>query len=164
MAVRDVLTRPGVKGKTARAFRVSQQTGPAAIWQVTQVKVCVGADARPGHRLLIARSRTTGEVKYLVTNAPPAVGVKAVIAAAFCRWHVEHVFRVAKTEIGLTHYEGRHYLGLMRHLILCLMVLGFVALHTERLRGEKSGGHVGASVPGVKRPVPGPVAAEAGDG
>lgn len=33
-------------------------------------------------------------------------------------------------------YEGRDYTGLMRHLILALVVLGFVVTHTERLRGE----------------------------
>ena len=48
------------------------------------------------------------------------------------------------------HYEGRHYVGLMRHLMLALVVLGFVADQTERLRGEKPGGDDGASVPGVE--------------
>ena len=31
---------------------------------------------------------------------------------------MEHVFRLAKSEVGLTHYEGRHYRGLIRHLVL----------------------------------------------
>ena len=43
-------------------------------------------------------------------------------------------FRVGKQEAGLLHYEGRNYTGLMRHLILALVVLGFVATQTERLR------------------------------
>lgn len=33
-------------------------------------------------------------------------------------------------------YEGRTYTGLIRHLTLALVVLGFVAVHTARLRGE----------------------------
>ena len=164
VAVRDAFARPDMKAKVARAFRVTQQTGPDAVWQVKQVKVCLGLDPRPRHRALLARNRMTGEVKYFITNAPPAVGAKAVIAAAFCRWHVEHVFRVAKSEVGLTHYEGRHYLGLTRHLVLCLLVLGFVALHTERLRGEKPGRHAGASVPGPERPMHRPAPAGARDG
>jgi hypothetical protein len=36
-------------------------------------------------------------------------------------------------------YEGRSYTGLMRHLTLALVVLGFVATQTERLRGENPG-------------------------
>ena len=105
------------------------------------------------HRLLLARNRATGEVKYFVTNARPGVGLKRVLVAAFTRWQVEHVIRLAKSEVGLTHYEGRHYRGLMRHLVLCTLVLGFVALHTERLRGEKPGPDAGAGVPGPERPV-----------
>jgi hypothetical protein len=49
---------------------------------------------------------------------------------------VEHGFRLAKQEAGLMHYEGRDYTGLMRHLILALVVLGFVATQTERLQGK----------------------------
>lgn len=164
IAARDAFARPGVKAKAARSFRLTHQTGPPAVWQVKQVKVCLGLDTRPRHRLLIARNRETGEVKYFITNARPGVGVKQVLAAAFTRWQVEHVIRLAKSEVGLTHYEGRHYLGLMRHLVLCTLVLGFVALHTERLRGEKPGPDAGAGVPSPERPVRRPAPAGAGVG
>jgi SRSO17 transposase len=63
---------------------------------------------------------------------------------------VEHGFRLGKQEAGLMDYEGRNYVGLMRHLTLVLIVLGFVATHTERLRGEKSTGHGRAGVPGAE--------------
>ena len=83
----------------------------------------------------------------------PRVPVTRVVRAAFARWNVEHAFRVAKGEAGLTHYEGRSYVGLMRHLVLCLAVVGFVALRAAELRGEKPGGDAGAGVPGAQRPV-----------
>lgn len=98
--------------------------------------------------LIVARNVATGEVKYFISNAPAETPVETLLRVAFCRWNVEHTFRVAKTEIGFGHFEGRSYVALMRHLILCLLVMGFVAEHTDRLRGEKSGGHDGASVPG----------------
>ena len=63
-----------------------------------------------------------------------------MLAVAFRRATVEHAFRLAKQEAGLMHYEGRDYTGLIRHLTLALVVLGFVAAHTERLRGEKPAG------------------------
>ena len=69
---------------------------------------------------------------------------------AFSRWNVEHTFRVAKSELGLSHFEGRNYVALIRHHILCLIVMGFIAEQTDRLRGEKSGDHVGASLPGLE--------------
>jgi len=45
-------------------------------------------------------------------------------------------FRVVKTEIGFSHFEGRSYIGLMRHMILCQLVMTFVAEQTNRLRGK----------------------------
>ena len=59
-------------------------------------------------------------------------------------------FRLGKQEAGLMDYEGRNYTGLMRHLTLALIVLGFVATHTERLRGEKPTGDGRAGVPGAE--------------
>ena len=44
---------------------------------------------------------------------------------------------------------------MMRHLMLCLVVLGFVAGQAVRLRGEKPGGDAGAGVPGVEPTVRG---------
>jgi len=55
------------------------------------------------------------------------------------------------------HFEGRDYTGLSRHLILALVVLGFVAVHTERLRGEKPARDGRAGVPGVEPAVRGRV-------
>ena len=95
----------------------------------------------------MARNLATGEVKYFVSNAPPDTPLAKLLRVAFRRRNVEHTFRVSKTEIGFGHFEGRNYGALLRHLILCLLVLGFVAEHTERLRGEKSGGDAGAGVP-----------------
>jgi len=98
--------------------------------------------------LIVARNVATSEVKYFISNAPVDTPVERLLRVAFARWNVEHTFRVVKTEIGFGHYEGRSYEALMRHMILCLIVMGFVAEHTDRLRGEKSGDDDGASMPG----------------
>jgi SRSO17 transposase len=148
LSAEAIFAQPGVKRRAARAFRLEQQTGPAAVWQAKEVAVALGGDRRPRHRLILARNRETGEKKYFLTNAPRRVGLGRVLAAAFLRWHVEHVFRVAKGEVGLTHFEGRSYVSLRRHWALCLVALAFVSLHTLHLRGEKSGPDAGASVPG----------------
>ena len=147
LSAEAVFAQPGVHKRAAKSFRVEQQTGPAAVWQAKQVDVALGHDRRPRHRLILARNRETGERKYFITNAPRRVGLHRVLLAAFTRWHVEHVFRVAKSEVGLTHFEGRSYVSLKRHRALCLVALAFLSLHTLQLRGEKSGGHSGASLP-----------------
>lgn len=104
--------------------------------------------------LIVARNLATGEVKYFISNAPADTPVEKLLRVAFTRWNVEHTFRVAKSEIGLGHFEGRSYVALMRHMILSLIAMGFVAEHTDRLRGKKSGDHDGASVPSAEPALP----------
>jgi SRSO17 transposase len=147
LSAEAVFSQPGVKRRAARSFRIAQQTGPATVWQVKVVDVALGDDRRPRHRLILARNRETGEKKYFITNAPRRIGVRRVLTAGFVRWNVEHVFRVAKGKVGLTHFEGQSYVSLKRHLALCLVVLAFISLHTLRLRGGKSGGDPGAGLP-----------------
>lgn len=149
-----VFSRPGVKRQRARSYRLEQQTGPPAVWQVKVAAVALGEGRHPRHRLILARNRQTGEVKYFISRTRARVRVRRVLAAGFVRWNVEHVFRVGKGEIGLTHFEGRSYVSLARHLALCLVALAFVALHTMKLRGEKPGGDVGTGVPGPGLGVP----------
>lgn len=104
--------------------------------------------------LIVARNLATGEVKYFISNAPADTPIEKLLRVAFTRWNVEHTFRVAKSEIGFGHFEGRSYVALMRHMILCLIVMGFIAEHTDRMRGEKSRDHDGASVPSAEPALP----------
>ena len=64
------------------------------------------------------------------------------------------MFRLAKTEVGFGHYEGRSYVGLMRHMTLCDLVLLFAAEQTDRLRGGKPRGHGRADGAGTEHAVP----------
>jgi SRSO17 transposase len=135
--------------------RIAHRTVRASYWRATTATVWAGGRE---HTLVAAVNEATAEVKYFLTNAT-AEPVDRVLAVAFRRWAVEHSFRLGKQEAGLMHYEGRDYTGLLRHLILALVVLGFVATHTERLRGEKPAGDGRAGVPGSERPVRGRVPA-----
>ena len=135
-------------------------------WEVRTGQVYLVRDGTLAERtywLIVARNGATGEVKYFVSNAPPETPVETLLRVGFSRWNVEHTFRVAKTEIGFSHFEGRSYVALMRHMILCLVVMGFVAEHTDRLRGEKSGDHFGAGLPGVEPTLPDLAAEPPGD-
>ena len=129
-----------------------------------------GGDNRPAYGFdFIAFTRE--ESNILFSRHPAGTTVNDVLLAALAlaigRWNVEHALRVAKSELGFTHFEGRRYVALMRHLSLCLLTLTFVADQTDRLRGEKSRRDDGASVPGTGRTVPGlaaPAAADDGPG
>ncbi|AMV23179.1 hypothetical protein VT84_31305 [Gemmata sp. SH-PL17] len=145
--------------RRGRRFRVSRKTVGDTRWRATsrliEVRGC-------RWMLVVAQNESTAEVKYFVTNATDEP-LARVLRVAFRRATIEHQFRVAKSEAGMTHYEGRQYVGLVRHLILGLVVLGFVSIHTDRLRGEKTAGDDGAGVPGAERPMCGDVPSEARD-
>jgi SRSO17 transposase len=130
----DERLAPATAGAGAR-HRVAHRTVRASYWRATTAAVWVGGCE---HTLVSAASEATGEVKYFLTNAT-AEPVARVLAVAFRRATVEHAFRLGKQEAGLMDYEGRSYTGLMRHLTLALIVLGFVATQTERLRGKNPG-------------------------
>ena len=148
-----------------RVLRLAQETTHEHLWRVKAARVWVsGGDGWSAgtYWLVWASSDQTGDEKFFVSNAPPDAAVELLVRAAFRRAHVEHVFRVCKSELGFTHFEGRSYAGLVRHLSLSLVSLGFVAEHTQRLRGEKPGADDGAGVPGAAPPEPELAAAGAG--
>jgi SRSO17 transposase len=131
--------------------RLTRQTEQPQEWDVKAAQVYLVRKRHITSRrywLIVARNTATGEVKYFVSNAPANASLEKLLRVAFRRWNVEHAFRVCKSEIGFGHFEGRSYIGLLRHLLLCILTMIFVAGETERLRGEKSRGHAGTGVPG----------------
>jgi len=129
-------------GRKWHKISLARQTLPPQVWQIKAAQVYLARDGRPTDRtywLIVARNVQTKEIKYFISNAPPKTAVTTLMKVAFTRAGVEHVFRLAKTEIGFSHFEGRSYKGLLRHMILCQLTLLFVAEQTDRLRGEKSG-------------------------
>jgi len=146
--------------------KLSRQTVGQQVWEVKAAQVWQVQDKEWSHRtywLIWARNTQTGEEKYFLSNAAARAQVQTLVRVAFRRWNVEHAFRVGKSELGFTHYEGRSYTGLMRHQTLCLLMLTFVAGHTARLRGEKSGGDDGAGVQCLEPTEPGVAGKPAGD-
>jgi SRSO17 transposase len=144
--------------KAGRRYRLAHRTVADSVWRAAAATVWAAGRERT---LVVATNEATAEVKYFLTNAT-GEPLARVLAVAFRRCSVEHCFRLGKQEAGLMHYEGRDYTGLVRHLILALVVLGFVATHTERLRGEKPQGHGGAGVPGAQPALRGGVPPPAG--
>lgn len=150
------------RGQQWQTVQLSRETLGPQTWKIKAAQVHLQRDGRPTDRtywLIIARNVQTGETKYFVSNAPPQTALKTLLKVAFCRWKVEHAFRLVKTEIGFGHFEGRSWLGLLRHMILCQAVMLFVAEQTTRLRGEKSATDDGADGARVEHRLP--VVAEA---
>lgn len=145
------------RGQDWQTVRLDRQTLAPQAWKVKAAQVYLQHEGKPTDRtywLIVARNVETGETKYFVSNAPPHTKLLTLLKVAFCRWGVEHAFRLAKSEIGFGHFEGRSWKGLLRHMILCQAVMLFVAEQTDRLRGEKPADDDGADRPRPQRHLP----------
>ena len=140
-------TSPAKEGKRHRLVR---PTRPDPVWRAVGRWVMVNGLSMTA---VAAWNESTAEVKSILASGSRCGG--RIVTVSFRRWTVEQVFRVAKPEVGVRDFEGRTDTGLLRHRILSLLVLGFVSIQTDRLRGEKSGVDVGASVCGVEPAVRG---------
>jgi SRSO17 transposase len=147
-------------------FRLCRETLGEQEWQAKAARVWLSVRGRPSaapYGLIAARNVRTGEEKYFVSNAATAAPLGLLLRVGFRRWNVEHGLRLAKSELGFRHFEGRNYVALMRHLRLCLVSMAFAAGWAEGLRGGKPGGDAGAGVPGSEPGVPAVAGTAAGD-
>lgn len=148
----------GFRGQPWTVLRLKRQTAEDHLWRAKRARVWISGEGGWSERtywLVWLSSEQTGEEAFVVSNAGEDCPLERVVRVAFARGHVEHAFRICKGELGFTHFEGRNYVALMRHLGLCVATMAFVAEHTQRLRGEKSAGDGGAGVPGLGSADPG---------
>ena len=122
---------PIFTGQAWHTFTIRRETREARRWRVKAGRVPLqredGTATDQAYGLLVAHQPETGQWKYFVSNAPARTAQRTLLNVAFKRAKVEHQFRIAKSDIGFFDYEGRDYLGLMRHLILCQTVMLFAA-------------------------------------
>jgi SRSO17 transposase len=123
-----------------RRFKVERETLGPQQWDVKAARVYLPREGKPLKKmfwLLVAWNRQTNEYKYFFSNAPADTPLETLVAVAFKRAHVEHMFRALKSEVGFGHFEGRSYKGLMRHMTLCQVLLLFLSLRAAELRNKK---------------------------
>jgi len=110
---------------------IHRETREPQRWRVKAGRVPLqredGTPTDQTYWLIVAHQTDTGQWKYFVSNAPANTPQKILLYVAFKRAEVEHQFRIAKSDIGFCDYEGRDYRGLMRHLLLCQLVMCFAA-------------------------------------
>jgi SRSO17 transposase len=134
---------PKLRDQPWVAYRVKDGHKGPMVWEAKRVRFFPQTDdgdpAVPV-QLVVARNVLEPEkVKYFVSNAPAGTRIETLLQVAFSRWRVERCFEDEKTELGLAHYEGRNYTGLLRHQWLTAVAHLFLARVTEKERGKKSG-------------------------
>lgn len=142
--VREILKHsPILREQPWVKYRVRDGEKGPMVWEVKCIPFWIkdedGLPSRP-HRLMIARNvLTPDEVKYFLSNAPESAPVETLLLVAFSRWRIERCFEDSKSELGLDHFEVRHWRSIARHLILTAISHLFLAEFRESRGGEKSG-------------------------
>jgi len=143
---------PQLRDQPWKQYRIDDREKGPSVWEVKHVRLHpTDENGLPGEaiHLLVARHVLQGEaVKYFLSNAPESTPTATLLWVALTRHRVERCFQDQKSELGMDHYEGRTYTGLMRHLYLTLVSYLFAMRAVLARRGEKSGVDSAAGSPG----------------
>jgi SRSO17 transposase len=70
--------------------------------------------------------------KYWLSNLPVDTSISDMVNTTKMRWRIEQDYHELKQEFGLSHYEGRGWIGFHHHATLCIAAYGF--LSAQRLK------------------------------
>lgn len=123
-------------------FRIKDAEKGPMVWEV---KCCPfwrkhGEHGLPSpvHTLIVARNvLNPQEVKYFLSNLLVGCGgvtLERLLWVAFSRWPIERCFQVAKTELGMDHFEVRSWRGIHRHFYISQLSQLFCAKVHQRHR------------------------------
>jgi SRSO17 transposase len=79
--------------------------------------------------------RETEPTKYWLAQwGPGSPGLRRLVTIAHARWRIEMDYRELKEELGLDHFEGRHWLGWHHHVTLVTLAYAFLRFEQARLK------------------------------
>ena len=119
------------------------EKGPM-VWEFQCAPIWIQRDGRILGPYWLIHTRNVlnpSEEKYFLSNAPSGTPIEPILHVGFARWPMERTLEDEKNELGMSHFEVRKYDSIMRHLSVTQVSHLFLARQTQRLRGEKSGGH-----------------------
>lgn len=71
---------------------------------------------------------------WLAQLGPGQPGLRRLVRMAHARWRIEMDYRELKEELGLDHFEGRHWLGWYHHVTLVTLAYAFLRSEQARLK------------------------------
>ena len=106
-------------------YRLDDREQGPSVWEAKHVQIILpneqGLPGETRHLIVARHVLTRGDVKYFLCDAPADTPTATLLWVALTRHRVERCFQDQKSELGLDHYEGRKYVGLMRHRDLTLV-------------------------------------------
>jgi SRSO17 transposase len=144
--VRNLATySPVFRRQKWQKFRIKDGEKGPIVWEVKHATFYRkhGPHGLPGpaHTLLVARNvLDPQEIKYFLSNLVidgQAVTLAWLLWVAFSRWPIERCFEIAKSELGMDHFEMRSWRGIHRHLYLTQVSQLFCARVHQDLREKK---------------------------
>jgi SRSO17 transposase len=76
------------------------------------------------------------EVAYYLVYAPEGTALTEVVHVAGARWSIDDLFKLAKGQVGLDHYEVRSWQGWYRHVTLALLALTVLTVGARK-KGDR---------------------------
>jgi SRSO17 transposase len=82
--------------------------------------------------------RETEPTKYWLCNVPVDMSLSDMVNTAKMRWRIEQDYHELKQEFGLSHYEGRGWIGFHHHATMCIAAYGFLLAQRLQAASKKN--------------------------
>lgn len=130
-AWRSVAWRQGSKGVLKSRFALVR------VWAARDWQKHGQPERAPEWLLIEWPEGEKNPVKYWLANmGTQQPGMRRLVRTAHSRWRIELDYRELKEELGLDHYEGRHWSGWYHHVTL--VTLAYAFLRSEQARTKKN--------------------------
>ena len=119
-------------------FTIKEGTKGPLVADFACLRVVAVRQALPGPDvwLIFRRNRTTGEIKYYLSNAPIETTIQTFAWLSGMRWPTETCFEEGKQELGMGDYQVRSWAGWHHHMTLVILAHFFLVRLKLRLRDK----------------------------
>jgi SRSO17 transposase len=128
-AWREIAWREGTRGPQKSRFALSK------VWAAHGWRKQYHPDRAPELLLIEWPEEEKAPTKYwLAWFGPQNMEICQIVRIAKARWRIELDYREMKEELGLDHYEGRHWLGWHHHVTLVTLAYAFLRAEQARIK------------------------------
>lgn len=117
-------------------LKIKEGTKGPIVADFACLRVVAVRQALPGPDvwLIFRRNRTTGEIKFYLSNAPIETTIQTFAWLSGMRWPIETCFEEGKQELGMGDYQVRSWTGWHHHMTLVILAHFFLVRVKLRLK------------------------------